>query len=127
MPETIEAVDLHVKGDFNDTSLDEVMAFVGNPDRVIFKQGLVPHTFAGLESASISLAHIDLDIYQSIIDALDFVWPRLSVGGFVLFDDYGFPSCPGARRAVDEFFAGSECFPLCLPTGQALVFKGQSA
>jgi len=47
----------------------------------------------------------------------------LSVGGFIVFDDYGFPSCPGARAAVDEFFSGKSYFPLCLPTGQALVFK----
>ena len=45
-------------------------------------------------------------------------------GGFILCDDYGFPSCPGARSAVDRFFAGKTAIPLCLPTGQALIFKG---
>ena len=30
-----------------------------------------------------------------------------SPGGTIVLDDYGFPSCPGARRAVDEFFAAA--------------------
>jgi O-methyltransferase len=42
----------------------------------------------------------------------------------IVFDDHGFPTCPGARAAVDEFFRSLACVPLCLPTGQALVFKG---
>jgi len=44
-------------------------------------------------------------------------------GGCMIFDDYGFPSCPGARRAVDEAFADKPEIPLCLPTGQCMVVK----
>ncbi len=41
-----------------------------------------------------------------------------------MIDDYGFPSCPGVRRAVDEFFAHERReVPLCLPTGQCLIVK----
>jgi O-methyltransferase len=58
------------------------------------------------------------------LDALEFIWPRLVSGGFIVFDDYGFPTCPGAREAVDEFFDAKDSIPLCLPTGQAIVFKG---
>jgi len=29
-----------------------------------------------------------------------------------------------AAMMADEFFKGSTCLPLCLPTGQAVVFKG---
>jgi len=64
--------------------------------------------------------------YRSILDSLRFVWPRLSVGGFIVFDYYGFPSCPGARFAVDEFFSGKASVPFCLHTGQAVVFKGKA-
>jgi O-methyltransferase len=41
----------------------------------------------------------------------------------MVFDDYGFASCLGARDAVDAFFAGSPAVPLVLPIGQALVFR----
>jgi O-methyltransferase len=124
MPETNAEKDWHKKGDFSDTSLEEVLRFIGHPERCIARQGVIPETFTGLESAAIAFAHIDVDIYQAILDCLQFIWPRLSLGGFMVFDDYGFPTCPGARAAVDEFFQQGPCVPLCLPTGQAIVFKG---
>jgi O-methyltransferase len=40
----------------------------------------------------------------------------------MVFDDYGTPTCPGARLAVDEFFADKNENPLIIPTGQAVVF-----
>ena len=124
MPETNAEKDTHKKGDFADTSFESVTAYVGCPEVVIPRKGLIPSTFIGLESAEIAFAHVDVDVYQSVLDCLEFIWPRLSRGGFVVFDDYAWPSCPGARAAVDEFFVGKSALPLCLSGGQALVFKG---
>ena len=124
MPVTDADKDWHKKGDFADTSLEAVTSYIGHGDLCVVRKGLIPATFTGLESAQIAFAHIDVDIYKSIIDCLQFIWPRLTFGGFIVFDDYGFPTCPGARSAVDEFFLQEACIPLCLPTGQALVFKG---
>ena len=123
MPETDKERDLHQKGDFADTSAEQVEAYVNAPGIAILRKGFIPETFSGLESRRIAFAHIDVDIYKSIMDCMHFIWPRLSSGGFVVFDDYGFPSCPGALQAVDEFFANTKARPLCLPTGQAVVFK----
>jgi O-methyltransferase len=123
MPATDKDRDLHQEGDFSDTSVEQVEAFVNAPDVAVLRRGYIPDTFSGLESHCIAFAHIDVDIYRSVIDSIKFIWPRLSPGGFVVFDDYGFPSCPGALRAVDEFFAQTPAHPLCLHTGQALVFK----
>jgi O-methyltransferase len=123
MPDTDPAKDWHKPGDFSDTCLAAVSAYVGLDKQCVFRQGFIPDTFEGLEASAIAFAHIDVDIYKSILDCVAFIWPRLSVGGFIVFDDYGFPTCPGARAAVDEFFSDKTCFPLCLPTGQSLVFK----
>jgi len=123
MPDTDPEKDWHKSGDFSDTSLESVSAYVGLAKQCVFRKGFIPDTFTGLESSVVAFAHIDVDIYKSILDCLAFIWPRLSVGGFIVFDDYGFPTCPGARMAVDEFFSDKHCIPLCLPTGQALVFK----
>jgi O-methyltransferase len=124
MPATDAVRDWHMKGNFSDTTLATVTSYIGYHDMCVIRKGFIPETFAGLESAQIAFAHIDVDIYQSIKDCLEFIWPRLSPGGFVVFDDYGFPSCPGARAAVDEFFQSKASIPLCLPTGQAVIFKG---
>ncbi|HVE54462.1 MAG TPA: TylF/MycF/NovP-related O-methyltransferase [Ramlibacter sp.] len=123
MPETDARHDFHSKGDFADTSLAAVRKRIGPREHVHYHQGWIPATFSGLESSRIALAHIDVDIYQSVLDSIAFISPRLVPGGFVVFDDYGFPTCPGARQAVDEFYARRREKPLVLPTGQAIVFN----
>ncbi len=46
---------------------------------------------------------MDGDFYESTLQALDALHPRLSPGGFAIVDDYG--SVPACRRAVDEWRA----------------------
>lgn len=41
----------------------------------------------------------------------------------IVGDDYGFDTCPGARRAFDEFMAGKPERLVPVPTGQAFVVK----
>jgi len=123
MEEVSAASDRHQKGDFGDTSLEHVKTVVGTDSFVEYRKGWIPNTFQGLESRKFCFAHIDLDLYQGILDCLTFVYPRMPSGGMIVFDDYGFPSCPGARAAVDEFFVGKRERPLALMTGQALVIK----
>jgi O-methyltransferase len=126
MPATSD-VDLHREGDFADTSLTAVRARLAPSTTTSFHSGFIPNSFAGLESSRIALAHIDVDIHRSVLDCCAFIYPRIVSGGFMVFDDYGFPSCPGARRAVDDFFADKPETPLVLPTGQAVVFVTRRA
>jgi len=125
MPEADSGRDMHQRGDFNDTTLDAVRKYIGASASTEYHPGLIPCTFSGMEQSRIAFAHIDVDIWQSVIDCCEFIFPRLSAGGFMVFDDYGFPTCPGARAAVDAYFAGREVVPLVLPTGQAIVFKSR--
>lgn len=110
-------------GDFADTSLDSVRAFVGPAEWIDFRPGWIPATLGGLEDEPVCFAHVDLDLYQPILDFCQFVYPKLRPGGAIVFDDYGYASCPGARKAVDEFFATRPEVPLALQTGQAIVIK----
>ncbi len=115
--------DRHQEGDFADTSLAAVQAFVGAEPFVHYRAGWIPATFAGLEHRRFCFAHIDLDLRQSILDCCEFIYPRLSSGGVMVFDDYGYASCPGARIVIEEFFSDKPEVPLALQTGQALVHK----
>jgi len=124
MPATDPERDWHREGNFSDTSLEAVQSFVRGGARCILRKGLIPETFAGLSDVAISFCHIDLDIYKSTMDSVAFIWPRLSLGGAIVFDDYGFVTCPGAKQAVDDFFRTEKAVPVCLQTGQAIVFKG---
>ena len=123
MPETNPDHDVHQSGDFDNTDVKAVQHNVGADAFITYHQGLIPDTFAGLEDDRICFAHVDVDIYHSVLDTCAFVYPRLSPGGFLLFDDYGFPTCPGAKQAVDEFFSDKPEDPRLLPTRQAIVNK----
>ena len=123
MPETVRGVDRLKSGDLNTTSEARVAALLKDFPFTQIHAGFIPRTFAGLDVDKICWAHIDVDIYQSVRDCINYVYPKLTSGGILVFDDYGFPSCPGARRAVDEAFEGLPEVPICLPTGQCLVVK----
>jgi O-methyltransferase len=124
MPETSKNYDVHQEGDFADAPLAQVKAYLSDfADEVVFHPGFVPATFAGLDDTAYCFAHIDLDLHDAIRDATAFLYPRMARGSVILYDDYGFPTCPGARKAVDEFFADKPEMPVVLPMGQCLVVK----
>lgn len=53
----------------------------------------------------ICFAFLDGDFYESILDSLKLVWPKMTTGGVLVVDDYQNQALPGAAQAVDEFFA----------------------
>jgi O-methyltransferase len=112
----------HFEGEFSDTTEELVQRRIART-AVRFHKGLIPETFKGLEDTRIAFAHVDVVLHHAVHDCCRFIYPRLVPGGFVVFDDYGFANCPGARAAVDQFFKDTVERPLVLPTGQALVFK----
>lgn len=123
MPEVRKDLDTHDKGDFHDTSLAKVKENVGEYKNVLYYKGLFPKTATPIKDKTFCLVHIDVDIYQSVKDCCEFFYNRIEKNGVMIFDDYGFPSCPGARKAVDEYFQNKPEYLFYLPTGQAFIFK----
>jgi O-methyltransferase len=127
MPKVNEQYDLHKQGDFKDTTLKsvtELFEYYGFkfPD-VVFYEGKIPRTFPKLFEEQIAFAHIDVDIYQSVLDCCEYITPRLSEKGIIVFDDYGFSSCPGAKKAVDEYYENRWEYLYVLYTKQAVISK----
>ena len=108
MPQTLNW-EFHKEYDFADTSYEAVsgrlLAFLPDfPFR--FHVGLFSQTLPSMtDCGQLCFAHVDADLYESVRDACEFVYPRMAKGGIILFDDYGAPTCPGAKKAVDDFFA----------------------
>jgi O-methyltransferase len=73
-------------------------------DDVEILAGVFPEETAHLISADrrFRLCHVDVDVYRSARDVLDWVWPRLVPGGLVVFDDYGFAGCEGVTTLVNQ-------------------------
>jgi O-methyltransferase len=123
MPETDSVKDWHKKGDFSDTSLDQVRRNLSSVRNVNFYPGFFPATAGPVKDAIFCFVHVDVDIYQSVKDCCDFYYPKLQAGGVMLFDDYGKFTCPGALKAVDEFFADKPEKRFYLPSGPSFVIK----
>ena len=88
-------------------SLEDVRAgFAGVPypaERVHFVKGRVEETVPRDAPDRIALLRLDTDWYASTKHELDHLYPRLSSGGVLILDDYGW--WKGAREAVDEWLA----------------------
>jgi len=69
---------------------------------VTYCKGKVEETLPLSAPASVALLRLDTDWYQSTKHELECLYPRLSVGGVLIIDDYGF--FRGARQATDEYF-----------------------
>jgi len=68
-------------------------------------KGKVEETLPHAAPSRISILRLDTDWYESTLHELVTLYPRLSPGGVLIVDDYGFWA--GARKAVDEFFAAN--------------------
>jgi hypothetical protein len=64
-------------------------------------------------------------IFEPTSEALAFFGPRMVPGGLIVCDDYGFETCPGARRAMDEHADAAGQTIVHLPTGQGVIFAGR--
>lgn len=57
-------------------------------DNVRFLPGLFKDTLPGAPIGPIAVMRLDSDLYESTTDSLDALYPKLSVGGYVIVDDY---------------------------------------
>lgn len=96
--------------------------FQGSP-RVEIVPGFFADSLPQHPSLRFCFCHVDCDLYASTMECLEYLYPRLSPGGAVVFDDYGFRRCAGVREAVREFASLRSIPFLTLPTGQAIYFK----
>ena len=85
--------------------LDEVkqnLLTVGyDENNMIFVKGKVEGTLPANAPDRISLLRLDTDWYESTYHELQHLYPRLSIGGVLIIDDYG--HWEGARRAVEQY------------------------
>ncbi|MGE4158981.1 MAG: TylF/MycF/NovP-related O-methyltransferase [Planctomycetota bacterium] len=87
--------------------------------------GWIPDRFHEIANRSFSFVHIDVDLLQPTKDSLEFFFPRLSPGGILLCDDYGVTTCPGATKALNDYFQGRSEKPISLSGGGGYVIKGK--
>jgi hypothetical protein len=99
-------VDADVPALYSDTSLGAVRVFVGNEGLCDYRPGYFPESANTVDPEVVfALVHLDCDLYEPTRSGLDFFYPRLSPGAFVVLHDYSSGHWPGVSQAVDEFLA----------------------
>lgn len=73
-------------------------------------KGRVEETIPAQAPASIALLRLDTDWYESTKHELEHLYRRVTPGGVIIIDDYGWYD--GARKAVDEFLGTLAFKPL---------------
>ena len=66
---------------------------------------------------------MDLNASAPTRVALEYAFPRLSAGGMIVFDDYGWTGLEAQRDVIDAFVRDKAEQVIALPTGQALLVK----
>jgi O-methyltransferase len=70
--------------------------------KIHFIEGKVEDTLPSNAPEKISLLRLDTDWYESTRHELIHLFPRLSINGVIIIDDYGY--WQGAKKAVDDYF-----------------------
>ncbi len=122
---------LYRGGEHADTSKEavmELMSTLGVTQNVEILPGIFPEESAHqVEHNLFSFCHIDVDTYLSAKDVFEWVSPRLSVHGLVVFDDYGTWGCEGVTELVQEIAQDPNYFLFQNLNGHAVLIKLKSA
>lgn len=115
-----------MKGSLSDATEEIVLAKAKGlsvEDKIILHRGYFEETLPRFSASSVSLVHLDCDLFASYKVCLTYLWPRLQPGGVMVFDEFEDPEWPGARLAIDEFFRDRVEKPTGLAFGQGCVRK----
>ena len=86
------------------TSVEQVMAGMPYPEKIVLKPGFFPESLDGLEE-TFCFVSLDVDFEPATLAGLRYFWPRLSNGGYLMLHDWGNPSLPGPAKALERYEA----------------------
>jgi uncharacterized protein YjgD (DUF1641 family) len=110
---------------FKDTNIEIVMDKMQYKDKCIVRKGYFPQTTNEIEDR-FSLVSIDVDLYEPIYNGLEYFYPRLVEGGYILLHDYNNKEFLGVKKAVkkyEEEYGKLKKVPLCDQGGTLVITK----
>lgn len=113
-------------GEHADTTIETVDFLLKNKyQQYKILQGIFPEDTAHLipSEDKFGLCHIDVDVYESAKDIVNWIWDKMIVGGIIVFDDYGFHTCDGVTKYVNEQKNKTDRVIIHNLNGHALMIK----
>jgi len=102
---------------------EEVIAKFSAHENIHVIPGHIPESLMGNHPDQVAFMHIDMNNAMAEVAALEFFWEKMSPGGIVVFDDYGWMAYQDQKKAIDEFFSKMDISVVELPTGQGMAIK----
>ncbi|OIO71321.1 MAG: hypothetical protein AUJ57_07275 [Zetaproteobacteria bacterium CG1_02_53_45] len=102
---------------------DDVVKTFSDCPQVKIVRGVVSETLHEVKEEKIAYLSLDMNCSGPEVAELEYFWPKLVPGAYVIMDDYGWPGHEEQRDAFDAWSARENVPLLSLPTGQGLWLK----
>ncbi|WP_342648145.1 TylF/MycF/NovP-related O-methyltransferase [Mucilaginibacter sp. CSA2-8R] len=87
-------------------------------------KGAVPETLPLVTAEKVAYLSVDMNCIQPEIDTLNHFWDKLTPGGIIVLDDYGYGNITNEQKAAHDEFARSKGVEvLSVPTCQGIIIK----
>jgi O-methyltransferase len=100
---------------------EDVVNTFSNFKNIKIVKGTIPAILKSIKIKKISFLHIDLNSSISEIEAIEFLWNKMSPNSIILLDDYAYSGYGDTKKAWDKFCSKKDYEILSLPTGQGLI------
>ncbi|MDO8289821.1 MAG: TylF/MycF/NovP-related O-methyltransferase [Parvibaculum sp.] len=102
---------------------ESVLSRFQDSPQVKVHKGFLPEALKGNAPDKVSFLHVDLNSWRAELGCLNVLYDRVTPGGIIIFDDYGWKLFGKQKEAADQFMSSRGNAVLELPTGQGLVVK----
>ena len=116
-----EAIDEGLRAGLFSCGLDEVKDYLGSEPNTRWHVGIFPGSAKPLEDRKFALVHLDMDLYQGTLEALNWFYPRMQQGGVIITHDY--LVLAGPTKAFEEFFEDKPEPVIELSSAQCMAVK----
>ena len=113
----------HAMPAHSSTLVNEVRQRFADMKNAQIIQGRVPDSLHDNMPEKIAFLHIDLNNVAAELGALELLFERLSPGGIMILDDYGWQPYMQQRLQEEPWLLARGHYVLELPTGQGMVIK----
>lgn len=103
------------------SDFEDVKRYLSAYPNLMWHKGLFPETATPVQDRKFAFVHLDVDLYEGTLHALQFFYPRMSPGGLIVSHDYAYAE--GVQAAFDEFFVDKPEVVVEIGSTQCLVSK----
>lgn len=120
LPETTGIDKVFRSGDYS-ASYEDVKNYLKKYKHTHLIKGIFPKSAEKIKNKKFSFVHLDVDIYTSTKESLEFFYPRMNKGGVIITHDY--TSSIGVKRAFDDYFRNKKESLFQVSDSQCFVIK----